>query len=584
MKPFAITLALCATTAFIEAAPKPAWVTESDKISTRLLQRQAEFSPESGSAVGLEGYDDRIIDLKANLYERQRDSLESTLKMLRQELANQNDPLVKQDIQILIDDTQDTLEGLHLSRKYRIPYFSATQIVFNGLRTLLDDQIAPERRKAAVVRLKKYTGIEPGSTPLVELAQARIRERLNTPNLLGPPKLQVDKDLENTAFFLQGIEQAFTKYKLDGWQEAFASLKQQTAVYDNFVRKEILPKARTDFRLPPELYAYNLRSVGVDIPATELVTMAHAAFDDLQQRMQKLAPEVARQHGFKVTDYRDVIRELKKDQLAGDQILPHYRARIEEIEKIVTREKLVSLPNRPPRMRLATPAESAQQPAPHMRPPRMVNNNGETGEFVLPLVTPSSKGEDKKMDDFTYAAASFSLAAHEARPGHEMQFSAMIERGVSLARANFAFNSTNVEGWGLYAERIMLPFMPPDAQLISLNMRLMRAARAFLDPELHMGKVTREQAYDLLRKDIVLSDAMATQEVDRYTFRSPAQATSYFYGYTKLEELRRDVEKALGAKFNQKDFHDFILAQGLLPPKLLRQALMTDFVAARKGS
>ena len=67
------------------------------------------------------------------------------------------------------------------------------------------------------------------------------------------------------------------------------------------------------------------------------------------------------------------------------------------------------------------------------------------------------------------------------------------------------------------------------------------------------------------------------QEVDRYTFRGPGQATSYFYGYTRLLELRAAVENALGPKFDQKAFHDAILAQGLLPPTLMREAIMKHF-------
>ena len=60
----------------------------------------------------------------------------------------------------------------------------------------------------------------------------------------------------------------------------------------------------------------------------------------------------------------------------------------------------------------------------------------------------------------------------------------MVEAGLSLARGLFAFNSVNTEGWGLYSEAVMLPYMPLDGQLISLQARLHRAARAFLDPEL----------------------------------------------------------------------------------------------------
>jgi uncharacterized protein (DUF885 family) len=83
---------------------------------------------------------------------------------------------------------------------------------------------------------------------------------------------------------------------------------------------------------------------------------------------------------------------------------------------------------------------------------------------------------------------------------------------------------------------------------------------------------------DLLQRDVVLSKALATEEVDRYTFRSPGQAVSYFDGYTRLREIRADAEKALGSKFDVQRFHDFILSQGLLPTDLLRKAVMTDFV------
>ena len=204
---------------------------------------------------------------------------------------------------------------------------------------------------------------------------------------------------------------------------------------------------------------------------------------------------------------------------------------------------------------------------------------------MLPLNIPSSSGgEADKYDDFTFDAAAWPLTSHEARPGHELQFDSMLEHGVSLARALYAFNSTNVEGWGLYSEWVMQPYEPVDGQLITLQLRLLRDARAFLDPELQSGKVTQADAYKVLENDVVISHAFATEEVERFTFRSPGQANSYFYGYTKLLQLRKDTEAALGPKFNQKKFHDFLLAQGLLPPDLMRKAVMEEFVPAQKKS
>jgi uncharacterized protein (DUF885 family) len=355
-------------------------------------------------------------------------------------------------------------------------------------------------------------------------------------------------------------------------------LSSQFAEYKEFIRKEILPRARTDFRLPSDVYTLRLEGFGVDYTPAELEQLAHQNFDQLQGEMQKLADKIALAHHYSSSDYRSVIRELKKEQLSANRVMPLYRETLNKIEAIIKRENLLTLPERPCIIRVASAAETASQPAPHYRPPPLINNHGEQGQFVLPGGTTGAGGESLKYDDFTFAAGSWTLTAHEARPGHDLQFASMVDRGVSQARAIFAANSTNIEGWGLYAEWMMLPYMPDEGKLISLQLRLLRCARAFLDPELQEGKATRESALALLQNDVVVSKAFATEEVDRFTFRMPGQAVSYFDGYTRLLSLRRDTEQKVGAKFNAKQFHDFVLAQGLLPPKLLRAAVMTDFV------
>ncbi|HVG32121.1 MAG TPA: DUF885 domain-containing protein [Pyrinomonadaceae bacterium] len=559
-------------------AQLPAWVVRSNENTQVLLAVLARFGPEGAAQIGVSGFDDQIIDLKPKINERANQATREAIQVLRGRLAAEKDPLVRQDLEILIKSAEDNIRGTELNQKYEIPYFNMAQLIFFGLRGLLDDQVPAERRKSALVRLRRYTGMEEGYEPITVLAEARTREQLSKPGLLGPPKAQVDKDLSNTDFFINGLGQLLEKYQIAGYQEPYAKLKEQLTAYNDFIRKEVLPKARTDFRLPAEEYAFALEQFGVDIAPAQLAAKAHAAFNEIQKEMQLIAPRVAKEKGINATDYRDVIRALKKDQLVGEAIQPFYEKRIKEIEEIIRREKLVTLPTRPVRIRLASEAESAAQPAPNMRPPRLIGNTGEIGEFVLPLRIPSKPGEPtKQYDDFTFEAASWTLSAHEARPGHELQFASIIEKGVSSARAIFAFNSTNVEGWGLYSEAITKPYMPLDGQLISLQHRLQRAARAFLDPELQMGKITPEQAMRVLKEDVVLSDAMATQEVERYTFRAPGQATSYFYGFTRLMELRADTEKMMGKRFDQQKYHDFILSQGLLPPDLLRKAVMEQF-------
>jgi hypothetical protein len=556
----------------------PAWIVESNQNAQVLVAAVARFLPEGAGQWGVNGLDDQILDLKPGFVDRQKQTAKDCISILRGRLTKAKDLKVRQDLEILINAAQDTLDDIELGDKAYLPSISVVKIVYGGIQSLLGDQVTPDRRAQALVRLKKYVGLENGYIPLTTLAQQHTQKKLLITGLRGPIKSAIEDDLTISLFLYEGIGQLFEKYKIQGYQPAYAQLKEQLLSYDTFVRENILPKSRSDFRMPPELYALSLKKRGVEISPVQLATIGHVAFTQVQEKMRALAPQVAKQKGYQTTDYRQVIKLLKKEQLAGKRILPHYQARIKELEQIIRREKLVTLPRRSIKIRLATKAESANLASPYFQSPRLLNNTGEIGEFVLPLRAPQNKGEAALIDDFTYPAASWTLTAHEARPGHELQFSSMIENGISQARSIFAASSVNVEGWGLYSESITKPFMPVEGQLISLQLQLLRAARAFLDPELQAGKITPDQALKILKEQVMLSDAFANQEVDRYTFKLPGQAASYFYGFKRLLEIRSLAEQALGKKFNQQKFHDFILSQGLLPPSLLEKAVVESFI------
>ncbi|MGH7709369.1 MAG: DUF885 domain-containing protein [Vulcanimicrobiaceae bacterium] len=561
-------------------ASAPDWVARSNEHAAVLLDVMAATAPETAGRYGVRSVDDQIVDLTPGFEERNLMSLRRAQHTFEERSAAEIDRRVREDLEILVNAAADGVRAIELSRRYELPYVDVAQLVFAGISALLDEQIEPERRPAALHRLQRYAGLEGDRPPLTALAMKWTSSRLADRSLLGPVRAQLERDLANLPTYLDGIAKLFAQYAIAGSEPAQAALRDQLDAYAAFVRNHVLPLGRDDFRLPAESYAFALHCSGIDAPPETLAKAAHAAFDAIQAEMQTLAPVVAREHGFAVTDYRDVIRALKTDQFVGEAILPAYRARLAEIEAIVRRERIVTLPDRDAQIRLATDAESAQTPAPHMLAPPIVGNTGERGTFVLPLRLTSSAAA---LDDFTYAAATWTLTAHEARPGHELQFSAMVERGVSLARSIFAFNSTNVEGWGLYSELLIEPFMPAAGRLVCLDYRLLRAARAFLDPELQLGAIAPDAARRILLDDVVLSEAMATSELQRYTFLIPGQAPSYFYGYAKMIELTAEVKCALGPRFIAQHYHDFVLAQGLLDPAQLRAAVLSEFVAAERG-
>ncbi len=569
-----------APTATVERAT-PAWVATSNGYANALLETEAQFNPESVSERGLTQFDGLAADLGPDVDQRRRAALVKAKADLQAGLARERDPNVRQDLQIMIEAVDRRIEGIDLSQKYERNWTDAALRVFDGEQALLQEQIAAARRPKALERLQRYVGLWPQSTSIFDQARARYEDSKGA-GKLEPTRLEVEQAIANAATYVDGVRKLYQKYPQPDSDAALAAFEQQATAYAEWLRAQVLPVSRTDPKLPPELYAYNLRQVGIDIAPELLIQRAQAAFMETRAAMQQLAPLVAKEKNLDARDYREVIRALKRDTIPNDQLETEYRKVIDAIDPIIRREKIVDVPARPMIMRLGTPAESAAQPAPHFRGAQLIGNTGEQGQFVLPLGNPAA-GKEAMYDDFNYPSAAWTLSAHEGRPGHELQSASMIERGVSLARALFAGNSVNSEGWALYAEAEMVPYEPLDGQLIALQFRLMRAARAMLDPMLNLGLIDRPRAEKVLMEDVVLSKAMATQELDRYQFRSPGQAGSYFYGYSRIMELRMETELALGERFDRLAFNNFLLDQGRLPPKLLAEAVRTQFIPAHKA-
>jgi uncharacterized protein (DUF885 family) len=559
-----------------------AWIQESNEHARVLLEVMAKYSPEQASSQGVDGHDEEVFDLKPRVVERLIADTESALAKLTRARDAATDPLVKQDLQILVTAAQEQVDTQRINDRLLLPYFDLPRSLFLGFQNILDERVPKERHAAALVRLRRYAGAEKGYEPITALYKARTEEKLPDTKLIGPWTVELEQNLKNQARYVEGIRELLQKSGLKGWQKNFTTLSKHLDDYAKWMHETVLPRARKTNQLPLEIYADNLKGFGVDMDPNQLIDRAQAAYAQTREEMASISRLIATQRGWKSSDYRDVIRELKKERIANEKLLEVYNARLAAIEDIVQKEQIVSLPKRPAVIRLASEAESAAQPAPHIDPPRLIGNTGEPAEFVLPTRNPAA-ATAAEMDDFNYDGITWTLTAHEARPGHELQFARMLERGVSTARIVFAFNSANIEGWALYAEAVMKPHLPLEGQLGSLQMRLMRAARAFLDPMLNLGMIEPAAAKRLLMEEVMLSEPMAQQEVDRYTFRSPGQATSYFYGYNKLEALRTKAEIALpGGKFQEGAFHDFIVNQGLLPLDVLERAVLEDFVKTQQ--
>ena len=146
---------------------------------------------------------------------------------------------------------------------------------------------------------------------------------------------------------VSGTGDLFKKAGLTGYEPALTKLGEQLDAYDAWLKGEIHPPiSRTEARLPPELYAVYLRNFGVNDPPETVLRSALISFGEIRNEMNALAPLIARSHKLPAnSDYRAVLRTLKKQQLKNAEILPLYTQRLAVLEDITRREHVVTLPS-----------------------------------------------------------------------------------------------------------------------------------------------------------------------------------------------------------------------------------------------
>ncbi len=175
------------------------------------------------------------------------------------------------------------------------------------------------------------------------------------------------------------------------------------------------------------------------------------------------------------------------------------------------------------------------------------------------------------------ARALYSLPAltlHESAPGHAFQMPvAQEQKGVPNFRR--AYISAFGEGWALYSERLgveMGIYETPYEHFGMLSYQAWRASRLVVDTGIHAKGWTREQAQAYLMENTALAKHEVETEVDRY-ISWPGQALSYYLGQMAIQEARARAEKALGAKFDIRNFHDTVLQLGSVPLPVLQQRI-----------
>jgi hypothetical protein len=276
------------------------------------------------------------------------------------------------------------------------------------------------------------------------------------------------------------------------------------------------------------------------------------------------------------TAWRTLADEMRTRHPVPGQIAAAYRAQSHRVQALLIRDDLVRIPPGEELIFVPTPLQLRETYAWGGYGGITVRDSIATGRFfvtdVAPSMTPAQVDEKLRTQNNGWISV---IALHEGYPGHHLA-QVYARRNPNRLRRQGG-NTYYSEGWALYAEHWMaragLFADNPDGQLGQLQMRLWRTARVIIDPSLHTGRMTYDDAVRFFMDEVGLERSAAEAEVNRFT-TWPTQAPSYIVGWLEIERLEGDVRQSLGARFSEKDFVEKVLEAGPLPLALLRRAVL----------
>jgi uncharacterized protein (DUF885 family) len=532
-----------------------------DDLIDRFLAEEMDESPTRATALGLAGHDDRLGEFGADAFAR-RDAAADRWTERFSALA---DAELTLDERIDRDLVLSTLEGRRILRDWaawrRDP---ATYLgpCLSGVFSLFLNRVHPEPELAG-------------------FAAARLRA---VPEVLAAARRNLDAELASPLFVerAKGTCRAGIAYARDlvPAEVTDAAARAQlveagevaATALESFLGflDDLGGRATGPYALGEELYSRLLRDKELlDYGASEMRERGQAAYDDLSEEMSGLAERI---EGSR--DWQALVKKLNQDHPSSPEAMRDaYEEWTEKARRFLHETGIVTMPEgeecrvlpSPPFQRPVLAVASYSAP-PAFRPSL-------TGTFFVPFPpdgTPAAEVQ-KRLETNSFHSIP-AVSVHEAYPGHHWHLVTVQQHQRPIRKV--LGTSYFVEGWGLYAEKLMREhgfFTDPRHELCQLDARIFRAARIVVDTSLHIGDMSFEDAVTFMSTKASLSEPTARAEVGRYC-SWPTQAASYLTGALEIDRIR-DRYLAAG-RGDLRRFNDTIAGSGMLPIALAERAAM----------
>lgn len=554
-----------------------------EKLAQRYLDELPMFSPVNATQVGDHSADDKLDEVDAAARERNLASYEKYRIALgaidREQLSRAN----QVDAELLENDLDANIWSIQTLQEWAWNPLVYINIAGSSVYSLVARDFAPleDRLGNAAARLEQIPrflqqarkALQPERVPKIH-AETAIQQN---PGLVSIIENMIMPDIDSLT--------PQTRRRL---LAAIETAKDAIGEHQTWLEEELLPKAAGEFRIGAELYDQKL-AFALDSPLgrREIKARAEREYETVRNQMYEVAKEVyLRTHpytafpdspdeAYKQVIIRAALEQAYRELPPRDGIVEVAKQQLQQATDFVVENNIVTMPEDPLEI-IIMPEFQRGVAVAYLDPPGPLDQGQPAFYAVAPL---PSDWTDEQVESFLREYNIYSiqdLTIHEGVPGHYLQL-ALSNRYPSTLRA-VLWSGPFVEGWAVYAERVMIDAgyldNDPLMRLINLKWYLRAVTNAIIDSAIHVDGMTRDEAMRLMVEGGFQEEREAAGKWTRAQLTS-AQLSTYFVGYQEHAEMRQAVEAAWEGEFTLRRYHDQALSYGSPPVKYVR-ALILD--------
>ncbi len=554
-----------------------------ENLANEYLGDLGNFSPVNATLLGDHAADGQLDRVDSASRNEVRTLLNDYLKALRGIDREQLSRANQVDAELLSHKLESSLWLLDVFQEWAWNPLYYVNIAGSGIYGLVARDFAPiEARLLNVAsRLEQMPRFLAQARASIELARVP-KIHAETAVQQNPGLLSIIDAMVIPAMHVLSAEQ---QQRLNA---AIETAKNAIADQQTWLEETLLPQASGDFRIGAALYDVKL-AFALDSPMSrrQITARAEQEYDTVRKEMYAVAKTIyLAKHPFttfpdkpdeayKQAIIRAALEEAYRKLPPPDGIVEVAREQLQQAIDFVVEHNIVTMPDDPVEI-IIMPEFQRGVTVAYLDPPGPLDKGQSAFYAIAPL---PDDWTDQQVESFLreYNMLSMQdLTIHEGVPGHYLQL-ALSSRYPSALRS-VLWSGPFVEGWGVYAEQMMIAegYMNGDPlmKLINLKWYLRAVTNAIIDSAIHVDGMTREAAMKLMVEGGFQEEREAAGKWVRAQLSS-AQLSTYFVGYQEHLELRAAMEKHWGEEFTLRRYHDQVLSYGSPPVRFVR-ALMLD--------